>query len=27
LVFMVLVAPKGLVGLIQSRLKRGETSA
>jgi branched-chain amino acid transport system permease protein len=27
LVFMVLVAPKGLVGLIQSKLKRGETSA
>jgi len=27
LVFMVLVAPKGLVGLIQSRLKRGKTSA
>jgi branched-chain amino acid transport system permease protein len=27
LVFMVLMAPKGLVGLIQSRFKRGETSA
>jgi branched-chain amino acid transport system permease protein len=27
LVFMVLVAPKGLVGLIQSKLKRGKTSA
>jgi len=27
LVFMVLVAPKGLVGLIQSRFKKGETSA
>ena len=27
LVFMVLMAPKGLVGLIQSKLKRGETSA
>jgi branched-chain amino acid transport system permease protein len=26
LVFMVLVAPKGLVGLIQSKLKRGKTS-
>jgi branched-chain amino acid transport system permease protein len=26
LVFMVLMAPKGLVGLIQSRLKRGNTS-
>jgi len=27
LVFMVLMAPKGLVGLIQSKLKRGKTSA
>jgi branched-chain amino acid transport system permease protein len=27
LVAMVLMAPKGLVGLIQSRLKRGKTSA
>jgi branched-chain amino acid transport system permease protein len=27
LVFMVLVAPKGIVGLIQSKLKKGETSA
>mgnify|MGYP000532961091 CR=1 FL=1 len=27
LVFMVLMAPKGLVGLIQSKLKRGEKSA
>jgi branched-chain amino acid transport system permease protein len=27
LVFMVLVAPKGLVGLIQSRFKKGEVSA
>ena len=27
LVFMVLVAPKGLVGLIKSKLKKGETSA
>ena len=26
LVFMVLMAPKGLVGLIQSKLKRGKTS-
>jgi len=27
LVFMVLMAPKGLIGLIQSKLKRKETSA
>jgi branched-chain amino acid transport system permease protein len=26
LVFMVLMAPKGLVGLIQSRFKKGEPS-